>query len=150
MAYVNTAHDGIDILDSIITDLLPTIQARLALNYRPLIVWDITGQQKKQPPDRIFLEVVNFIEADDQKNIGRPRRYVVLGSYNVTICYPTFKTLEHGVEHVAEDIKSAYRFQNRLSPYNVRNSLVNRVRPTDRSRNKLNVCTKYRFQYFVS
>ena len=147
MAWVSSAHAGLQLLHGIMAGMIPDISVEFG--YRPLVVWN-AGQVLKKPPDtRVWFRVVNMYDSDRQRNIGRPRRYEVLGSYNVFLHYPKLVVVERKVDAVLESLKTAFRYQNVLSPYNVRSSAVNQGRNYDKWNTKY-LSHRYRFQYFVA
>lgn len=147
MAWVRSADAGLQILHGIFADMVPSIGA--LLGYQPLVVWN-AGQVRKKPLDtRVWFRIVNMYESDRQRNIGRPRRYVVLGCYNVFIHYPKLVVIERKVDAIIESVKDAFRFQRVLSPYNMRSTLVNQGRNYDKWNTKY-VSLNYRYQYFVA
>lgn len=147
MAWVSSAQQGLDILHSIVVDMLPDIGRQFG--YPPQLVWNKGQMLKKPPVERIWMMVKNMFQPDRQENIGRPRRYVVLGEYRVVLFYPKLGLQERKVDVVAEMIKTALRYQRRLSPYNIRGGVVNYGEPYQDWNTKY-VSTLYRFQYFVA
>ena len=144
---VASAKEGLDCLHSVLSTQLE--QLTEPLGYVPKVIWNISEELKNPPADKVWLMVANNFTEDTRANIGRPRRYEVIGFYNVIFHYPQSPLVFCPVDDVAERIKCAYYEQNLLRPYNVIGAMANDVDPVEQW-NRKQLAINYRFQYFVN
>ena len=146
MAIVNSSTQGVNCLRGMLKDQMQ--QLTQPLGYMPMVVWRISEQVDNPPNDRAWLVMMNVIDSDEQSAFGRPKRYTVLGTYNVFIHYPQQETVHGLVDEVSENIKLAFYDQRVLRPYNILSATINDVDPIEQW-NRKQIAISYRFQYFV-
>ena len=146
MAIVNSSTEGLNCLRSMLEGQME--QLTQPLGYIPTIAWKISEQIDNPANDKAWLLMMNVIDSDSQTAFGRPRRYTVLGTYNVFIHYPQQGTAYLPVDEVSENIKTAFYEQRVLRPYNILSATINDVDPIEQW-NRKQIAISYRFQYFV-
>ena len=146
MAIVNSSTEGLNCLHGMLDNQMQQLTS--PFGYEPLVIWNISRQIDNPPNDKAWLMVMNVIDSDEQTGFGRPRKYTVLGTYNVFIHYPQQGTIFQPVDEVSENIKTAFYRQAVLRPYNILSATINDVNPIEQW-NRKQIAISYRFQYFV-
>ena len=146
MAYVNSASQGLDCLHTALRNNLGQVKEQLG--YVPTVVWNKSQALSDPKRNRIWLFVMNVFSEDKRTNIGRPKKFEVMGTYNVTLHFDPSGVEFTKIDRSAELIKSFYRREIvKLRPYNVLSATINDADPME-TWNRKQITINYRFQYF--